>query len=484
MNIKRFGTLFLLLVVSILVVSCNKDEDLGLELNETLADNLDADTEAALRRGGGGNPDGGGDDGTAMNPSLVTDWTDLLLATERYAGGMRPTASARAFAYIYLAAYETALPSMRNYVSNTNRLQGLRIERNRARINTELALNACFADVLEHFLLNIPQERRDAIGQLESDNRAQLIQGLEEREITASEEWGSYVAQQVIAYSQTDTEAEAQILEPQPLSYEPPTGLGFWTYSADPERALFPYWERVRTFVVSPSQTTTVAPIPYSTEEGSAYRNQMEEVYQVNNDAREDDGEQLWIAEFWSDDVEDLMMSPPARQISISNQLIDQYSLSLAESLVLLTKVGFALNDAAVAAWKYKYEHMVMRPSVYLRELIDPDYQTNLYRLVYWPNPGFPGYPSGHSAFASAAGGVFSDTFGDETDFTDRTHEGREEFKGAPRTFSSFSELAEENAFSRIPLGVHIRMDCTEGLRLGYEISDGINRLRLQQNPR
>jgi len=210
----------------------------------------------------------------------------------------------------------------------------------------------------------------------------------------------------------------------------------------------------------------------------------MEEVYQVNNDARSENGEQLWIAEFWSDDVENLMMSPPARQISIANQLIDQYSLSLAESLALMTKLGFAMNDAAVAAWKYKYEHMVMRPSVYLREFIDPEYQTNLFRLVFWPNPGFPGYPSGHSAFASAAGGVFINTFGNNTDFTDRTHEGREEFKGEPRTFTSFADLAEENAFSRIPLGVHIRMDCTEGLRLGYEIADGVNELRLQQNPR
>jgi hypothetical protein len=35
--------------------------------------------------------------------------------------------------------------------------------------------------------------------------------------------------------------------------------------------------------------------------------------------------------------------------------------------------------------------------------------------------------------------------------------------------------MATENGFSRIPLGVHLRMDCTEGLRLGYEISDAVN---------
>jgi len=106
-----------------------------------------------------------------------------------------------------------------------------------------------------------------------------------------------------------------------------------------------------------------------------------------------------------------------------------------------------------------------MRPSVYIQEHIDANYQTNLYRLIPWPNPSFPGYPSGHSCFASAAGGVFIDF----------SHQGRNEFLGTARNFNSFEEMAEENAYSRIPLGVHIRIDCTEGLRLGYEISDAVN---------
>ncbi|MFK8007424.1 MAG: phosphatase PAP2 family protein [Saprospiraceae bacterium] len=113
--------------------------------------------------------------------------------------------------------------------------------------------------------------------------------------------------------------------------------------------------------------------------------------------------------------------------------------------------------------------------------MIDPDFQTNLFRLVFWPNLGFPGYPSGHSCFASAAARVFNNAFGNFTNFTDRTHEGRDEFRGEPRSFTSFDKMAEENGYSRIPLGVHIRMDCTEGLRLGYEISDAVNDLKLRK---
>jgi membrane-associated phospholipid phosphatase len=37
--------------------------------------------------------------------------------------------------------------------------------------------------------------------------------------------------------------------------------------------------------------------------------------------------------------------------------------------------------------------------------------------------------------------------------------------------------MAEENAYSRIPLGVHYRMDYSEGLRLGYQTGKAVNRL-------
>jgi hypothetical protein len=54
---------------------------------------------------------------------------------------------------------------------------------------------------------------------------------------------------------------------------------------------------------------------------------------------------------------------------------------------------------------------------------------------------------------------------------TDYCHQGRAEFNGTPRTFGSFFEMAQENAWSRVPLGVHWRMDCEEGVRFGTEIA-------------
>jgi len=474
--------LVLLVFASLFMIACSDDD---LTSDTTTVE----DFQEELRRDGGPqdgppnrDPRNANQANQTRNVTIV--WTDLFLELERYAEGMRPNATARALAYINLAAYETAVSELPNYRSNEGLIRGLRIRGNDnlKDINLLLALNACYADVLDHFLINTSANLKDKINALEASIEDNAVVDVPNRVAARSKDWGASVAQQIIAYSQTDRAAEAQILEAQPLSYEPPTGEGYWTYSAEEERALFPYWERVRTFVVDADATTTQAPINYSEEPSSPYYEEMLEVYNANNDARDADGEQLWIAEFWSDDVTGITFSPPARQYAIANQLATQYDLNLGETLYLYLKLGFSLNDAAVSTWKYKYEHMVMRPNVFIHEFIDPRFQTNLYRLVPWPNPTFPGYPSGHSCFASAASGVFIDFFGDQTNFTDNSHVGREEFRGAARSYSSFSQMAAENAYSRIPLGVHIRMDCDEGIRLGYEISDGINEYQLKRD--
>ncbi|MEM6379648.1 MAG: hypothetical protein AAF705_15705, partial [Bacteroidota bacterium] len=380
---NKFKLLALFAVLVCLFQSCAEDQ------NFTTTDFRITDENELNDRPGSERPPG--QDLAALDHNVTSQWIDLFLELERYAGGMRPNASARAMAYIALAAYETGAPAMPDFESNSGRIPGFRIstEALTPEIDWEMALNACYAAVLDHFLLNLPDAYRSKIATLEATLETELEAISVSPNTDDSKAWGSAVAAQVIAYSQTDTEAEQQILEPQPLSYEPPTGEGYWTYSAEQERALFPYWEKVRTFVIAPERTKAVPPIAYSENPSSNYFQQMNEVYESNNNARTEDGEALWIAEFWSDDVENIMFSPPARQFSIANQLVEQFDLKLDRTLYLYLKLGFSLNDAAVSAWKYKYEFMVMRPNVFIHEFIDASYQTNLYRLIPWPNPTF-----------------------------------------------------------------------------------------------
>ena len=99
----------------------------------------------------------------------------------------------------------------------------------------------------------------------------------------------------------------------------------------------------------------------------------------------------------------------------------------------------------------------------YIRQNIDANFSPILGEAIAQPGltPSFPGYPSGHSTFAGVSWRILEHFFGAQYEFTDLCHKDRAEFDGYPRTFTSWKEMAEENAFSRIPLGVHIRMDCT-----------------------
>jgi membrane-associated phospholipid phosphatase len=139
-----------------------------------------------------------------------------------------------------------------------------------------------------------------------------------------------------------------------------------------------------------------------------------------------------------------------------------------------------AINDAGVGCWNSKYYYNVERPQTYIRRLIDPNWNTNLENPITGENsltPSFPAYPSGHATFGAAGAEALASVFGYSYSLTDRCHEGRAEFIGTPRTFGSFSEMAQENGWSRIPLGVHFRMDSEEGVRYGTVIGRHVNSL-------
>lgn len=483
MRNNRLRWIIIILTV-VLVQSCAKDELDVLEIGETGTDDVETVAQDSLTARRQNNRNNG------LNPSeetvqLITQWNDLWLVLDRYTDGLRPNTTARALAYIHLAGYETAVSDMEGYGSTRNQLQGFDLDQDDRADNVDrnLALNTCYALVFDHFMFSVTNNAKAGIATLENEIAQELYENLSQEEIEDSEEWGALVAEMVIAYSQTDNEAETQQLDPNPGSYVAPVGEGLWEAS-EGESAWFPYWNRVRTFVISPQQTSsTPPPFAHNANSNSGYYNEMDEVERTATAARLEDNEDLWISEFWSDDVEGLMMSPPGRQFSIANQLIEQEDLNYGQTLELLLKLGFAMNDAAVSAWDDKYTYNTERPSRFILEYINDDFQTNLARFISSPNPAFPAYPSGHATFAAAASGVFTEIFGgDAINFTDRTHAGRSEFNGAPRRFNSFTEMALENGYSRIPLGVHVQADSDEGLRLGYEISTAVNNFNLSPN--
>ena len=418
------------------------------------------------------------------NNDVVVGWTDLYLDIERYLPGFRPAATARALAYINMAAYETALPGMPNFVSNALRQDGLKLpelpSKDLTKYHWNIAINACMAKTFEHFLINKTTEHSVLIKDLEASYNAQLGDQVSQEVFNNSQQWGRAVANAIILYAQTDLEAEQQILDPSPDSYSPPSGEGKWQ-PATGSKALFPYWGKVRTFANHGDQLKTLDPPLYSTAPGSRYYRDFAE---VNHVVTHKEGQQYWMAEFWSDDIVGLTFSPPGRMFAIANQIIVIEDLDLETTLHLYCKLGMAENDGAVAAWKAKYEYNVERPFHFIRKYINPDFAPFLGAAVGTPGltPSFPGYPSGHSTFAGLGSRIMASFFGEDYYFTDRCHEGRVEFNGTPRSYSRIGDFGEENAYSRIYLGVHPRFDCVEGLRLGRQIAQNVLAYELKKD--
>ncbi|MBP8940718.1 MAG: phosphatase PAP2 family protein [Saprospiraceae bacterium] len=409
-----------------------------------------------------------------FDASVPLAWNELITEIDRFSTGYRPPAAARMFGYVGLAAYEAVVPGMPEYQSLESQFSGLKLPKIQtgAAYHWPTVANAAYANILRQFYSQIKVADFERINTLESKFNLKNESILEKEELERSKLFGKDIATAVFNFSVTDAAGHEAYKNPTPNSYIPPkvgpNGEKLWQPTLpDYSPALFPYWGQVRPFAMKTSDLRAKPPIPYSENPGSKfYLQALETKAYVDNLNFEDQ----WISQFWSDDFFEVTFEPAARQLVIANQLVQHEKLSLDRAVELYAKLGMAMADAAISIWYSKYTYNVRRPVEYIQELIDPTWKTQMnhpYTNMKGMSPNFPAYPSGHSGFGSSGAAILTDILGSNKSFTDNSHKDRFEFLGAPRSFSSFSVAGLENAYSRITLGVHYRMDCDEGVRLG-----------------
>lgn len=420
---------------------------------------------------------------SSYDQDVVVRWNELLLEVDRFTPGYLPPVSARAFGYIGLAVYETALPGMPGYKSLGRHFQGLSLpapERN-ATYHYPAAINSAYATMVAHLYPGIPAAPYSEVVTLR-----QVLQGQYEAEasaevIDASVEWGRAVADAVFAWSSTDPVGHEGYLRPRDPNYIPPAGPGKWqpTYP-DFAPALLPHWGDVRTFAATVDDKCEDH-LPFSTDPTSEFYVQALETENKVNLIRQGlNYEDKWIAQFWSDDCPALTFTPAGRWIAITNQALENAGSNLEKAVIVTAKTGMAICDAGIRCWGEKYRFNLLRPVDYIRGEMGHD----TWNSIMCPDgsgqfftPQFPTYPSGHGTFGAAAAEVLTAEFGQDFQLTDKCHQNRQDFLGTPRTFSSFYEMAFENAYSRIPIGVHYRMDAEAALDLGYKVGRRVNDL-------
>lgn len=412
-----------------------------------------------------------------IEATVAVEWMDNFLEVERYAPGFRPPVAARSLAYINLAAYEAIVPSSKSYKSIASYFAGLTVPKREVgkTYHEEVITNEVYYAMIKSFFPHVTDVYKASI---ETQYKKFGNPKISTDELNRSKVFGQAVAKAVFEYSKTDAVGNVGYLNNQPVDFVPPVGEGKWapTYP-DYSKALLPQWGKARVFVISESEKLAKPPLAYSSQPTSRFFSQAFEVHQMTTPLTY---EQQWIGEFWSDDIYQLTFEPAGRWIAIAQQVISKEKVSLEKAIYTYAKISLGLNDAGVSCWNSKYIYDVERPVSYIRRVINPNWTSKLnnpLKKVDGITPPFPAYPSGHSTFGGAAAAALTDIYGANYALTDNCHLGRTEFIGKPRSFKSFDAMADENAYSRIPLGVHFRMDCEEGLRMGYVAGAAVNRL-------
>lgn len=455
MNLRNFWKLGILAALAISVTMCTDDDLDGFYQSTTSYDN-----------------------------DVALTWNTVLLDLERFTPGYRPPVSARNIGYIGVAAYESVVNGMTDeYRSIASVYPGLTVPQidPSQEYHWPTVLNASYARIMSMFFPTAPFNQFAEIQTTENQFNDDFINQVSQEVFNRSQAYGRAVADAVFEWSTTDAPGHEGYLKTHDPTYVPPTGPGLWQPTfPDYTPALLPRWGSVRRFAINQDEMRIKDPHPYSTSTSSDIYLQAREtqitVDQIKSGLKY---EEKWIADFWSDDCAAKTFSPAGRWVAIANQVVEKERVDLGVAVYTYAKIGMALADAGIASWHEKYRFNYQRPVDYIRQvtgntnwnsIMCPD-GTNYY------TPPFPAYPSGHATFGAAAAEVLTNIYGSAYSMTDNCHFGRTDFISTPRTFRSFNQMAEENAFSRVPIGVHFRMDSEQGLLLGYRAGAAVNRL-------
>jgi hypothetical protein len=314
---------------------------------------------------------------------------------------------------------------------------------------------------------------------------------------------GQQAANQILVARQNDGSAkDAQ----DPTNYTYGQDPGQWR--PDPLHPnlppLTPDWGSVTPFVLqSGSQFRAPPPPALNSPEYTAAFNEVKALggsSPTSPTMRSD--QQTIIGLFWGYDSQPGLCAPVRFYNQITETIAVQQGNTEVENARLFLLTNVAMADAAITTWETKFHYNFWRPITAIREaeagtgpsglgdgnpdtIGDPSWSplgapadnndgSNF-------TPPFPSYTSGHAGIGTALFSTLRDFYGtDNVSFTINSDEFNTitiDQNGqvrplVPRSYTSFSQAADENAESRIYLGVHFNFDKVAGMQIGQEVAD------------
>ena len=269
-----------------------------------------------------------------------------------------------------------------------------------------------------------------------------------------------HAAAAVIIALRSDDGSTAQV------SYTPGTEPGDWQPTPPGFLpALLPGWGDVTPFGLRIGAQFRPAPSPYFDLTSAAYTRDYNEIRSIGKaDSPTRTAEQSEIAMFWYESST-IGWNRIARNVAVE-QGLDPWS-----NARLFGLLNLAIADGYISTFEAKYFYNFWRPVTAIRAgdqdcnphtIADPEWTSFLV------TPPHPDNSSGHAVAGAGAAHVLAEFF-DNDNICFTTTSGAP-FPGITRSFTSFSQAAQENADSRVYAGIHFRSACLDGLKQGTKV--------------
>ena len=394
-----------------------------------------------------------------------------------------PPVASRVYAYPSIAAYEIMALHSDSYRSLQGQISGLAAipePKTDSPVNYRLAALIAHMDLGRRLIFS--EDKVTAF----RDSLYTVWEKRNPREFEAARTYGLEVAEFIAAWMDEDNYAQTRTMSKFTVDTDDPSR---WQPTPPSYmEGIEPHWNKIRPFVIdSAAQFKPTPPPPFTMDEGSAFFEEVREVYDISNEITQkgDESEEIAIAQFWdcnpyvSVTRGHLMfatkkISPGAHWMGITKIACRDTDSNFDKTTYAYTKTAIAMADAFISCWDEKYRSNLIRPETLINEYIDDSWKPVL------QTPPFPEYTSGHSVVSGAASVALTDIFGPSFAFDDDT-----ELKyGLPvRSFPSFQAAADEAAISRMYGGIHYRKAVEVGVKQGRDLGNFvINNLQMTED--
>ena len=399
----------------------------------------------------------------ASYPSeVINKWMALQVRLMKNANDMPNEVFSRHFAYSGIAAWESVAPGIPDYAQwekKWNGLNNLPHTHPDKQYYWPASANAALAAMNRAMFTNATTADKAAIDSLENVLYKSFVSAINKTVVKISAQFGKKVAAAVYNWSETDGHQNEN------HSYAPPAVTGLWIPASTAyANAGTPYRHNTRPVVKgSTINTRTTVPVEYSTRKNSAFYKMVKNAYDVPQNLTA--GEQATVA-YWHNVPG---ATSPVHWLNILLQTVQQTNISLAKAAAAYALTGAAINDALVSCRQSKLHYNPERPIAYLRDVAE---YSNRHPVLTIP---LPEYPSAYASLSGAAAAVLESIFGLVHSFTDHTYD----YLGyTPRTYSSFTAIAEEAAQSELYAGIHYRQPVEAGMLQGRKVAANIFKYR------